>query len=187
MTNQTQSPLGNAPPWYLNPRNMQTKKFRMFVFLEILQDKNRLEDSRKKLVACARAVRVGASVWWGWTSYGRGKMETQRYHLMTSYDNRSWNEDIVRKNVEKQNHLECVETSSLPVFRNPVARPGLPKNRPTFGRRQGRGALANAELVEGSRKLTALGGYCRFDSWQAWSRKREAWRILMSTTTWLAS
>ena len=60
MTNQTQSPLGNAPPSYLNPRNMQTTF--PDVFLEILQDKNRLEDSRKKLVACARAVRVGASV-----------------------------------------------------------------------------------------------------------------------------
>ncbi len=32
--------------------------------------------------------------------------------------------------------------------------------------------LPNTDLVEGSRKLTAR-GYCRFDSWQAWSKKRE--------------
>ena len=59
MTNQTQSPLGNAPLLYLNARKLN---FSGCVFIEILQDKNRLEDSRKKLVACARAVRVGASV-----------------------------------------------------------------------------------------------------------------------------
>lgn len=174
MTNQTQSPLGNAPPSCLNPRNMQTKNFRMFF----------LKSFRTRIV-----WKIRERSW---------LLVPEQYVLAPQFDEdeqvmdeerwrRSWKEDIVRKNVEKQNHWECAETSSLTVFRNPVARPGLPKNRPTFGRRQGRGALANAELVEGSRKLTALGGYCRFDSWQAWSRKREAWRILMSTTTWLAS
>ena len=74
----------------------------------------------------------------------RGKMETQRYHPMTP--NCSRKEDIVWKShvseEEKQNHGESAETCGLTMFRNPVARPGLPKNRPTFGRRQGRGALA---------------------------------------------
>ena len=64
-------------------------------------------------------------------------METQRYHPMTP--NRSRKEDIVWKS-----HVSGGETEScgLTMFRNPVARPGLPKNRPTFGRRQGRGALS---------------------------------------------